>query len=354
MKRVIRLALLACAIVTALAFGGNAFASYTPRLVVTSNPLTPQGGAKTDVAVQFGQNDDATARVVIYVPQGYNGTLGAAGKQMGTAEATVLTSIAPTQPIPVKGTIVGEDPAQFTAQATQCTGSPSHAGVWTLRLEAAGQQLTVPVYIDEVTDPAEANLGKFKLTVCLPSPYIPQSAGGAALGAKLVTATLHLNDVFALPAQNGSYGWTVIATPYTVNTAAVNPAGTVQARAFVRLPVLLSLTAKYLAKKNTYQLAGKLTENLAGLGGFKVTIYRGSSASKLKRVANVTTKVRGVFSTAGHLSPRKTTYFQARVTVPVRNTACTGGAPGINCVSATLDPWAAKSRVVKITIAKKK
>jgi hypothetical protein len=353
MKRVIRLALLACAIATALAFAGSALASYTPRLVVTSNPLTPQGGAKTDVAVQFGQNDDATARVLIYVPQGYNGTLGVAGKQLGTADATVLTSIAPTQPIPVKGTIVGEDPAQFTAQATQCTGSPSHAGVWTLRLEAAGQALTVPVYIDEVTDPAEAEIGKFKLTVCLPSPYIPQAAGGAALGAKLVTATLHLNDVFALPSENGSYGWTLIATPYTVNTATVNAAATVQARAFVRLPVLLSLAAKYVAKKNTYQLLGKLTENLAGIAGFKVTIYRGTSPTKLKKVANVKTRVRGVFSTAGHLSPKKTTYFQARVSVPIRNTPCTGGAPGINCVAATLDPWAAKSRVVKITIKRR-
>jgi len=354
MKRAIRLALLACAIATALAFAGSALASYSPRLVVTSNPLTPQGGSKTDVAVQLGQNDDATARVAIYVPQGYGGTLGVAGKQLGTADATVLTSIAPTQPIPVKGTIVGEDPAQFATQATQCTGSPTHAGVWTLRLEAAGQQLTVPVYIDEVTAPAEAELGKFKLTVCLPSPYIPQSAGGAALGAKLVTATLHLDNVFVLPAQSGDYGWTMVATPYTVSSATVNAAATVQARAFVRLPVLLSLSAKYTAKKNAYRLSGKLTENLAGLAGFKVTIYRGTSPTKLRKVANVTTRPRGVFSTAGHLRPRKTTYFQARVSVPIRNAPCTGGAPGINCVSATLDPWASTSRVVKIAIKRKR
>ena len=67
----------------------------------------------------------------------------------------------------------------------------------------------------------------------------------------------------------------------------------------------------------------------------------------------MTTRGLGVFATAGHLRPRKTTYFQARVSVPIRNTPCTGGAPGINCVSATLDPWAATSRVVKIAIKRK-
>ena len=246
----------------ALAFAGGALAAYTPNLVVTHDPLTPQGGGKTDVSVSFGQNDDATARALIYAAPGYTGSLGTPGQQVGTAEAQVLTSIAPTQPIPVKGAIMADDPSKYTVQAAQCTGSPTHTAVWILQLEAAGQQLLVPAYVDAVTAPAEAALGSFKLTVCLPSPYIPPSAGGATLGAKLVSATLHLTNVFVLPAQNGEYGWTLIATPYTVGTATVNAAGTAQARGFVRVPALLGLTAKYSKKKKTYTLTGKLTEKM--------------------------------------------------------------------------------------------
>src|SRR5690348_1208932 len=207
-----RIALLLGAVAAALAFAGGALAAYTPKLVVTHTPLTPQGGGKTDITVSLDQNDDATARVVIYAAPGYTGSLGTPGQTVGTAEAQVLTSIAPTQPIPVKGNIVADDPSKYTVQGAACTGSPTHTAVWILQLEAAGQQLLVPAYVDAITAPAEAALGSFKITVCLPSPYVPPAQGGATLGAKLVSATLHLNNVVVLPAQNGEYGWTLIAT----------------------------------------------------------------------------------------------------------------------------------------------
>jgi len=245
----------------------------------------------------------------------------------------------------VKGAIKADDPSKYTVQAAQCTGSPMHTAVWILQLEAAGQQLLVPAYVDAVTNPAEAALGSLKITVCLPSPYIPQSAGGAALGAKLVSATLHLTNVLVLPGQSGEYGWTLVATPYTVGTATVNAAGTVQARAFVRLPVLLSIGAKFVRKPKSYTLAGRLTENLTGLGGFSVQIFGGPSASKLKRIKTVKTKVGGTYSLK--VGAKATRYYQARVVVPVRNAPCTGGVPGLNCVSGTLDPWSARSRAVK-------
>ena len=194
-----RIALLLGAVAAALAFAGSALAAFSPKLVITHDPLTPQGGGKTDIAVSFDQNDDATFRAVIYAAVGYTGSLGAPGQKVGTAEAQVLTSIAPTQPIPVTGAITADDPSKYTASATQCTQSPTHTIVWLLQLEAAGQQLTVPAYVDALTAPPEAALGSFKITVCLPSPYIPASAGGATLGAKLVSATLHLSNVFVLP-----------------------------------------------------------------------------------------------------------------------------------------------------------
>jgi len=336
--------LVATAAALSLAFAGSALAAYTPHLSITHTPLTLAGGGTTDLTVAFDQADDATAKVTIYVPQGYTGTLGAsAGTQLGTIDASIIAfAISPTQPLPLKGVITADDPAKYV---TNPCSPGTHEAVWLLRLQAAGTELAVPGYVDTVTAPTEAPLGKFKLQFCLPSPYIPPSAGGAMLGAKLVSATLHLSNIFALPAQNGSYGWTALTTPYTVNTGTPNPAGTVQARAFVQLPAQLSLKGK--VKKKTATLSGALRLNLAGLAGVKVSLLSGSSRTKLKAAGSATTRAGGAFSF--RKTVRKTTYFRARVTVPTRSATCTGGVPGIPCASATANGFTAQSAIIKVT-----
>jgi hypothetical protein len=340
--------LVATAAALSLAFAGSALAAYTPHLAITHTPLTLAGGGSTDLTVSFDQADDATAKVTIYVPQGYTGTLGAsAGTQLGTIDASIIAfAISPTQPLPLKGVIQADDPAKYVANP--CSPGP-HEAVWLLRLQAAGTELAVPGYVDTVTAEAEAPLGKFKLQFCLPSPYIPASAGGAQLGAKLVNATLHLSNLFALPAQNGSYGWTAVTTPYTVGTGTPNPAGTVQARAFVQLPAQLSLKAK--VKKRTATLSGALRLNLAGLAGVKVSLLSGSSRTKLKAAGSATTRARGAFSF--RKTVRKTTYFRAKVTVATRSASCTGGVPGIPCASATANGFTAQSAIVKVVPKKR-
>ena len=340
--------LVAAAAALALAFTGNALAAYTPRLAITHTPLTLAGGGATDLTISVDQADDATAKVTIYVPQGYTGTLGvAAGTQLGTIDASIIAfAISPTQPLPLKGVIQADDPAKYVAN--RCSPG-THEAVWLLRLQAAGTELAVPGYLDTVTAPTEAPLGKFKLQFCLPSPYIPQSAGGAQLGAKLVSATLHLSNAFALPSQNGSYGWTAVTTPYTVDTGTPNAAGTVQARAFVQLPAQLSLKAKVKKKRAT--LSGALRVNLAGLAGVKVSLLSGSSRTKLKAAGSATTRAGGAFSF--RKTVRKTTYFRARVTVATRSASCTGGVPGIPCMSATANGFTAQSAVVKVTPRRK-
>ena len=345
MKTGLRAALIATVGAAALAFAGSALAAYTPHLTISHTPLTLSGGGTTDLTISFDQADDATARATIYVPQGYTGTLGAAaGTQLGTIDASILASqISPTQPLPLKGTIQADDPAKYADASTRCTGVPMHEAVWLLRLQAAGTELAVPGYVDTVTAAAEAPLGKFKLQFCLPSPYIPQSAGGATLGAKLVSATLHFANVFTLPSQNGSYGWTAVTTPYTVGTAVPNAAGTVQARAFVQLPAQLTLKAK--VKKKTATLSGALRLNLAGLAGMKVSLLSGSSRTKLKAAGSATTRAGGAFSF--RKTVRKATYFRAKVTAPVRAASCTGGVPGIPCASATANAFTVQSAIVK-------
>jgi hypothetical protein len=340
--------LVATAAALSLAFAGSALAAYTPHLSITHTPLTLAGGGSTDLTISFDQADDATAKATIYVPQGYTGTLGVSpGTQLGTIDASIIAfAISPTQPLPIKGVIQADDPAKYLTNP--CAPGP-HEAVWLLRLQAAGTELAVPGYVDTVTAPAEAPLGKFKLQFCLPSPYIPPAAGGAMLGAKLVSATLHLSNVFALPAQNGSYGWTAVTTPYTVGTGTPNPAGTVQARAFVQLPAQLSLKAK--VKKRTATLSGALRLNLAGLAGVKVSLLSGSSRTKLKAAGSATTRARGAFSF--RKTVRKTTYFRARVTVATRAASCTGGVPGIPCASATANGFTAQSAIVKVVPKKR-
>jgi hypothetical protein len=340
--------LVATAAALGLAFAGSALAAYTPHLAITHTPLALAGGGTTDLTISFDQTDDATAKATIYVPQGYTGTLGvAAGTQIGTIDASIIASaISPTQPLPLKGVIQADDPAKYV---TNLCSPGTHEAVWLLRLQAAGTELAVPGYVDTVTAPTEAPLGKFKLQFCLPSPYVPPSAGGAMLGAKLVSATLHLSNVFALPDQNGSYGWTAVTTPYTVGAATPNVAGTVQARALVQLPAQLSLKAK--VKKKLATLSGALRLNLAGLAGVKVSLLSGSSLTKLKAAGSATTRAGGAYSF--RKTVRKTTYFRAKVTVATRIVSCTGGVPNIPCASASANGFTAQSAIVKVTPKKR-
>ena len=347
MKTGLRGALVGGTAAAALVFAGSALAAYTPHLTVSHSPLALGGGGSTDITIALDQNDDATAKATIYVPQGYSGTFTAApGAQVGTIDASILASaISPTQPLPLKGTIQADDPAKYTSSGLLCTGSATHDAVWLLRLQAAGTELAVPGYLDAVKDPAEATIGQFKLQFCLPSPYIPQSAGGATFGAKLVSATLHLASVFTLPDQSGSYGWTVVATPYIVGSAVPNATGTEQARGFVQLPAALSLKAK--VKKKLATLTGALRVGSAGLAGMKVALLSGTSRTKLKASGSATTRSGGAFSFKKKL--RKATYFRVRVTAAARSTTCTGGVPGIPCASASLNPFTVQSAIVKAT-----
>ena len=128
-----------------------------------------------------------------------------------------------------------------------------------------------------------------------------------------------------------------------------NAAGTVQARAFVQLPAQLSLKAK--VKKKTATLSGALRLNLAGLAGMKVSLFSGSSRTKLKAAGSATTRSGGAFSF--RKTVRKTTYFRAKVTVPTRTASCTGGVPGIPCASASANGFTAQSAIIKVVPKKK-
>ena len=200
---------------------------------------------------------------MIYAPTGYTAVLAqAAGTQVGTVEAQVQVR----EPIagavlPLTGTITAASPAAYTAN--QCAPG-THAAVWLLSLQAAGQTLTVPVYVDQTVG-TETAIGAYKLTVCLPSPNIPASAGGATFGAKLILAQLNFSQgVFTTPINSGTFRWHMLATPWPATAAGPpNAAGTVAAQGRVGLPARVTLRAT--SKKGRVTITGSVLEATTGV-----------------------------------------------------------------------------------------
>jgi hypothetical protein len=80
-----------------------------------------------------------------------------------------------------------------------CTGTATHTAFWILNLSASGQTLQVPAFIDDIplTNPLSSTANT-RIQICLPPPDVPAGTPGrAALGAKVVSATLNLTDVFS-------------------------------------------------------------------------------------------------------------------------------------------------------------
>ncbi|MGI8421494.1 MAG: hypothetical protein ACR2MU_04420 [Gaiellaceae bacterium] len=350
MKKALRLALVACVSVIGLAVAGSALAAYTPKLVVNQSVLRVSQGGGTTIHVLQSKNDSATAKATIYAPVGYRATLSQTpGTQIGTVTAKAnATAISADAVLPLDGVVKVADPSTIADAATLCTGTATHTATWLLVLTAAGRTLSVPVYVDTTTGD-EAQIGSTKLQICLPPPDVPEASGGAAFGAKLIDALFTVNGIFTLPASNGQYVWSGLFTPYLPAVGKPNPAATVESRSFVRLPVILSLNAKVLSRKNrTVSLRGALNEAMSGIAATKVTLSVNGKASFTAK-----TNASGVFR--GVLRVKKGTYtFRVKAVVPDRNitsTGCAGAtlAPA-GCVSATAGGFTVLSAIVRVKV----
>ena len=338
--------LVSCAVLTALVLTGSAMASYTPHLVVV------QSATGTKIHLTIPKADDATAALVIYSPATATATLGQAiGTQIGTVEAQVnAKAISPDAILPLTGTVAVGDPANpvIAAAATACTGTTTHAATWLLVLTAAGQTLNVPAFVDP-TSGAEAALGGGKIMVCLPSPDIPESAGGAKFGSKLLDVNFTVGGIFAASAAPIST-WLSTFVPYVAGTATANPAGHVSAVAVQAIPSF-TFAAK-VAKVGRVAFSGKVTAGGVPAPGQPVAIYSGS-----KRLASTKTIATGSFATTAKL--RKGSYtLRARLTASdtdVTSQACAlvpaAAVPAIgSCVSATAAGGTLFSKSVRVRV----
>jgi hypothetical protein len=354
MRTEIRAMVAATAALTTLAFAGSALAANTASIAVWHSPMSVGASSSTTIHVSIPKATDPIARLTIYVPSGYGATLNQApGANIGSVTATAY-SYDTQLTLPLSGTVNTDNPATHTADA--CSPG-THAAVWILNLSVAGETLPVPMYVDPTTG-AEAALGAYKLVICLPPPDVPVGTPGrAAFGAQLLDAQFTVNNIFATPSGGGLLRWESLFTPYNAGKGTVNAVGTFEARAFVPLPVGLSLGVKYVKKTKSYTLKGKLSEGGLPVAGSTVSILRGASATKLATVKSATTAADGSWSAKGKLSAKATKPVYFKVTASAKESDYTAQgcqnplAPTIapaGCVSATLPPWTATSVVVKI------
>lgn len=346
----LRLALVACTALLALALAGQAFGAYNPRLEVVSS------GSGTAVGFVQPTDDDATAKIIFYAPPGTTTNLTAAvGSTIGAAAGVVnLAGATPS----LAGPVIVADPTNPTiaALSAACTGTSQHGAIWLLRLALNDQTIELPASVDLTTGP-EAAFSSAKIQVCFRSPYIPPEQGGQPLGIKPIAAALNVNSVFSYGTTTDSR-WTAIFVPYAVGTGTANPLNAAESQAVIQSPLRLRIVGRRVVrtvKRNgrrvkTYwaRITGQMNVGGAGRAGTAYTLLAGS-----RRVAAGRTNANGSFTKLIRL--RRTTSFQARTAVPTSQTQldCVPIiplAPGLNprCTGVTNAGFALSSNTVRV------
>ncbi len=348
----LRTVLVAAAAVATLAFANAAFATNTASIAVWHTPMVLAGSQSTTIHVSIPATTDAIAQINIFVPSGYGAALTQpAGTSIGNVDATALAHDGGLT-LPLSGSVTTDAPSAHTSDV--CSPG-TNAAVWNMNLSVAGQTLVVPIYVNPTAGPTTA-LGAYKLTICLPPWDVPVGTPGRSFeGAQLLDAKFTVNKIFTTPTAGGLLHWETLFTPYTPGKGTPNLAGTFEARAFVPVPISLGLHATYVKKSNTWKLSGAANEGGLPVGGLAIKIARGLTAKSLKVKSSTKTSAGGTWTSSGHLTPKKTTYFQVSGTVGERDytaTGCQSPLPAAfapaGCVTATLSPWSAKSIVVKV------
>src|SRR5436190_7368706 len=258
MKRVVKLAVLAGAAVTALAFAGNALAVQKLSVSQSTTSLT--------IKVTQAQTDPQPAKIQIFVPTGYTlNTSAAPGTVIGTTSGSVFARDA-NIPLPLSGDVVVAPPN--TANPPCFTGT--HLAVWVLRLQVAGQSINLPIAVDQ-TAGVNTTFGAYQLVTCLAPSDVPQGTPGRSPnGAQLLEANFTVNNVFQVPAELST--WKALTTPYAPGTGVPNAAGSVETRSLVGSGTV-SLTARVTSKKKrTLRVSGRVAQAGAAVAGSQVRL----------------------------------------------------------------------------------
>jgi hypothetical protein len=293
----------------ALTLAAPSFAQNEPEFTVIPYDVALGRLADTELDLTVPSSTAAPAKVTIYAAPGYTAELGQApGTKVGDLFATVASGGAS---LDVRGDVVADNPANYTSDPrAQACAPGAHTAVYVITITLGGTTLRIPIYVDP-TSGSEAALGSYKLQVCFSSPYVPESAGGAPLGARLTEADIDFSDtpgVFRNPSARGVYRWTVLVTPYTAGTATPNPAGTYELRSLAALPTRIALKGKYDAKRKRAVLTGTLAApaELGFPASVIVEVFK-LTASSAKHIGRAKTK-KGKFTFRVKQAKGTTTY----------------------------------------------
>jgi hypothetical protein len=339
MNKSIRFTMLALVALGLLALVGSALAAYTkPKLTIAYGDGTTRIVASADI------NDDATAISSIILPAGTTVTATqAAGSTIGSVKATVSALALGGAVLPLSGSIIVAPPGAIPAASqAQCTQGAAVTAAWILQLELAGQKINLPAYVMP-TSGAEAQIGPAKIVFCLAPPDIPVDKGGAANGAKFVSADLTIKGVFS-PVSLGAA--VAFWTPWQPANGQVNAAGTVASPAAIAPGALTVKVAKAGLVRS--KVSGKVTQGGMGFGSAKIEIWAGLKRATLKKVATTTTRADGSYS---FTYTKKAAFFRTRTVVAGRAAPplCTQlqAALPVPCVNPTVNGFTAQSPVAK-------
>jgi len=361
MNRAIRTLVLAVVSAAALSTAGTALAAYTtPRLLVTDAPPS--------VTINYTQsaNDDPTAKLTFYAPAEYSASLTQpTGQTIGTVSALGTAADLGGALLPLTGTVQvraangtylsGTTQVPIAAAATQCTGTATHTAYWVLILQAAGQTLELPVFVDQVTAAPESAFASSKIQACLPPPDVPPGTPGrATFGFKLTKVDFKVNGIFT-SAGTGQPRWRVLATPYNPGRGTPNAAGSVEAQSVVGFPrsVILGKPA-VRPVRGTATLLIKVAAQLPAGASATLRLYRGAKSASgasivLRKSGNGYSGTLRIKQTA----KAQTVFLQARASVAAGTVPCTPTF-GLPCLSATRAAIAVRSNTVRVVIPRKR
>jgi hypothetical protein len=357
-----RLAVAAIAALAALAFTSTALAAFAPKITIAAAT-----GGGTNVRVAAAATDDPTARFALYAPLGTTGSFTAApGTSLGKVTAHAQAADLGGAVLPLTGDVLVANPIDPAIVAASNACDPvAHATILVLSLQAAGQMLNIPLFVDASEVP-EAAFSSFKLIVCLPPPDLPAGTPGrATFGAKLLDADFAISALVG-PAAAGEQRWRSLWTPYVPQQGTPNAAGTVETQSVVRRPTLLLIGGKTVAQKKKVRVKGKLvtktttkatiaaalSEAQKGIGGITVTFLESlQPTGSFKRTAAFKTDADGLVGIVGTLT--KTAYFKVTAVVPERDlgaAGCTATFAPVPCIGATVAGQTLTSKTIKLAL----
>jgi len=284
-------------------FAGTALATYaSPKVTVA------QAGGITTIVAAAASTDDATGFVSTYIPAGT--TISAAqkpGSTIGTAKAQVKALALGGAALSLQGPITVATPGSVPpTQQTACIQTETPIATWLLKLSAAGQTINLPAYLIKTVGEEKTIFGVAKLVFCFAPPDIPVENGGAAFGAKFVSAQFAVKGVFG-PATGGPFytAWipwlagagTLDATQYSWTATQVAPA---------------TIAAKAKKSGNGAVVTGLVTQSGKPVAGARVAIFGSTSRTGLRKVGTVKTGATGAFS----YKAASGAYFRAQTTLP--------------------------------------